>query len=103
MRLKQVLSLITARKFARVYDKYLLGYKSEPILVRYLFSMVINLSSENQNNGTISRSRYDLIEIKLNSLHKTPEVPAEDHEIRSTACHRLAAGIKDSIPMYYSE
>ena len=38
-------SLLTAQRFARIYDKRLLGCKSEPISVRLLFSILVNLSA----------------------------------------------------------
>ena len=33
---------------------------------------------------------------QFNSLYKTPGIPAENYDNRTTACHRLAAGIKDT-------
>ena len=43
MRSKQVLAS-AAQWFTRVYDENLLGCESEPISVRFLISIVINLS-----------------------------------------------------------
>ena len=41
--------LLTAQKFAKIYDKNLLSCNSEPISVRFLLSVVINLSTISQN------------------------------------------------------
>ena len=41
--------LLTVQRFSRIYDENLLGRKSEPILVRFLFSIVIDLSTISQN------------------------------------------------------
>ena len=43
MRSRQVLAS-AAQWFTRIYDENLLGCKSEPISVRFLLSIVINLS-----------------------------------------------------------
>ena len=48
MRSKQVLAY-TAQRFARMFDKNPLGCKSEPISVRFLFSIVVNLSTISQD------------------------------------------------------
>ena len=47
MRSKQVLGYCT--KVAKIYDKNLLGFKFEPISVRFLLSIVFNLSKISQN------------------------------------------------------
>ena len=40
---------LTARRFVRIYDRNLRGCKSEPISVRFLFSILINVFTINQN------------------------------------------------------
>ena len=49
---------LTIRRFLRIYDKNLLGCKSEAFSVRFLFSVLINLCtiSYTNLNRTISRS-----------------------------------------------
>ena len=37
------------QRFTRIYDENLLGRKSEPISVRFLFSIVIDLYTKSQN------------------------------------------------------
>ena len=38
-------SEMTTRRFVRIYDKNLLSYKSEAILVRFFISILIDLST----------------------------------------------------------
>ena len=56
-----------SKSLSRVYDENLLGCKSEATSVRFLFSILIDLSTKTitRLNRRISRSRYDLMETRL--------------------------------------
>ena len=54
---------LTVQRFARIYDKNILGCKSEPISVRFLLLIVMNLSTISQN---LLESHYFTILLRSN-------------------------------------